>query len=340
MKNLLIAGLLLCLALVTAARAVALTVSGDEKLPAYTQAARPGTIMVTFLGTTTLLFDDGDTQILVDAFITRPSIANVALDKVQTAPSAVNEILKQTGATRVKGIFVTHAHYDHALDVAYLAHKTGARLYGSNSVLNIGRGGGLKGEQLVHLASGQGNRVGNFEVTPIPSKHSTPIRFINDDLGQQIRTPLTLPAPAKAFVEGRTYDLLIRNGGHSILVVASANFEAGALYNVHAETVFLSTAGLLTGGSDFRARYYDNTVGCARPSLVIPVHWDNFFKPLSKPLAAMPGADSTLNYLRGRLQQDHIRLGVMEGLQRVKLFDANTPIEPYAGPGANCLDYD
>ena len=39
-------------------------------------------------------------------------------------------------------MFIAHSHHDHALDVAYIAKRTGARVYGSDSTLNLARGEG------------------------------------------------------------------------------------------------------------------------------------------------------------------------------------------------------
>lgn len=137
-----------------------------------------------------------------------------------------------------------------------------------------------------------------------------------------------------------SYDLLIRHGGHTMLVVASANYEEGTLSPVRAEIVFLSIGAIGMRDTDFHARYYDNTVGCARPSLVIPVHWDSLFAPLTEELPAMLGVNTTLRYLRERLREDHVQLGAMQGLQKVKLFDENTRLEPSNISGLACEDYD
>src|SRR5262245_60869304 len=44
----------------------------------------PGEVKVTFLGTTTLLFDDGETQLMIDGFFSRPPMAKVALSPIET----------------------------------------------------------------------------------------------------------------------------------------------------------------------------------------------------------------------------------------------------------------
>jgi hypothetical protein len=51
----------------------------DLPVPAVASAANADTVTVTWLGVTTLLFDDGETQILIDGFFSRPSITDILL---------------------------------------------------------------------------------------------------------------------------------------------------------------------------------------------------------------------------------------------------------------------
>src|SRR6185436_8780616 len=101
-----------------------------------------------------------------------------------------------------------HSHYDHALDAAYIAKRTGAILYGSASTLNIGRGGGLKEEKLSLFQPHQLLQFGDFTVQVIPSKHS-PGNELKDD-GVVIDKPLTQPAKVKANSEGGPMIFILR----------------------------------------------------------------------------------------------------------------------------------
>ena len=48
-------------------------------------------VTVTWLGVTTLLFDDGDTQVLIDGFFSRPSLADIVFDmRVQSNAAHIN----------------------------------------------------------------------------------------------------------------------------------------------------------------------------------------------------------------------------------------------------------
>jgi hypothetical protein len=158
--------------------------------------------------------------------------------------------------------------------------------------------------------------------------------MFNDDLGQNITGPVRPPANRVAYAEGGSFDMLIRHGNHAILVKPSANFIEGALDNVQAEYLFLGTAGLGKQDQTFQNSFYDQTVAKVRPRLVIPIHWDNFFKPLSEHLTAPPKIVDNLaagfDFLIGRVSNapHPVQFGIIQGYQSVMLFDQAAPPAP------------
>ena len=103
---------------------------------------------ITYLGTTVLLFDDGKDQILFDAHVTRPSINKAFLHRLKTNEALVNHIIKLHHIDRLRAIFISHSHYDHILDASYFAKVCDADAYGSESALNVLRGGNVPEEKL------------------------------------------------------------------------------------------------------------------------------------------------------------------------------------------------
>jgi L-ascorbate metabolism protein UlaG (beta-lactamase superfamily) len=279
---------------------------------------KKGSIKVTFLGATTLLFDDGESQLMLDGFFTRPSLFRL-IKNIETDTKAVDAALKRAKVDRLKALFVAHSHYDHAFDVAYVIQKTNARLYGSSSTLNVGRGGDLKEDQMVLFEERKEFKVGQFSVTVLKSKHSPPIKGINDDLGQTIDKPLRQPASAKDYKEGGTFDFLIKHGGKAILV-NSSNYIQDARNDVRADVVFLSTGSLGDQTKEFQDVFYSQTIVKVRPKLVIPIHWDNFFMPLSDHLVGMDDLNASFDFLIDRLKTDKIEFGILQGYQSVTLF--------------------
>ena len=284
-------------------------------------------LTATFLGNSTLLIDDGTDQILIDGFLTRPGLLPVAAGRIRTHPPTVDAALHRAGATRIRALFVSHSHYDHALDAAYVIHRTkrlqqtGAILHGSGSTLNIGRGGDLAGSDMAPFQPRVPIRIGrHFTVTVIPSKHSDPIPGINSDLGQTIDKPLLQPARAKAYTEGGSYDFLIRHRGRSILVKASASYLPGALDRIKADVLFLGVTGLGSKAPAARDDFYRNTVQQVNARQVIPIHWDNFLCPLSEHLPILlPRDRDGLHYLQQRLTADGRHYQLLQGYQTITI---------------------
>ncbi len=286
-----------------------------------------GKIKVTYMGVATLLIDDGETQLLTDGFVSRPKLGKVAFGKIEVDTAKIRQTIQQLNINRLAAIFTAHSHYDHALDAPDFASLTGATLYGSLSTLNIGRGRHLAENQMQLFKPGKELHFGKFTVTILTSKHTPPFKLMgksNDDLGQEIKSPLHQPAKAEAFTEGGAYDVFIKHGSHSILVKASTNFIPHAFDTIQAEVMFLGIASLSKQGVAFRDSFYTENVLRPHPQLLVPIHWDNFFKPLSNHLKALPklagNLKEDLNYLIERTRQDNVALHLMQGYDSVILF--------------------
>ncbi|HEX7034122.1 MAG TPA: MBL fold metallo-hydrolase [Pseudomonadales bacterium] len=306
-------------------------------LPQSKDGPRGSEINVTFLGTSTLLFDDGETQILVDAFVTRPGVLAVAFGRLQSDNALIEHIVRRKGINRLKAVFITHSHYDHALDAVAIIKAVEAIgsastepviLWGSESTRQIGLGGGMAEDHVQIFRPGVRIPVGHFEVTALPSKHSPPT-FLFNDIGTVVEEPLSQPARFCEYSEGGTYDILIRHGKRSILVKPGANYVEDFLDGVEADILFLGIGRLGKQSAEFREAFYRHTVQAVEPKLVVPIHWDNFFKRLSGNLPpASRVSDSVpvaLDFLRRSLEGDGIRLGMVRGLQTTALFGDDVP---------------
>ena len=288
-----------------------------------TTAISAGAVRVTFFGTSSLLFDDGETQLLIDGYFSRPSLLNVLFGKLTSDTMLINNVLSKNKIDKLKAIFVVHSHFDHAIDAPYITKVTNSILYGSASLLNIGRGGGLSENQMALYEPGKEIQFGKFAVTILKSKHvSLPAKL--NDIGQEITQPLKQPAKMKDFKEGGSFDIVMKHEGHTILIKASCNYIENALDTIKADVVFLGVAGLINKDSSFQYNYYQQTVGKINPKMVIPIHWDNFFKPLNENLKPYPkymnNVEGAFNYLIKRTKADGIDFRLLQGNKHVLLF--------------------
>lgn len=247
-------------------------------------------VTVTFLGVASLLIDDGVTQVLTDGFFSRPGLLRVAFGRLAPDPGRICAGLERAGATRVRAVVPVHSHFDHALDSAAVATSTGARLVGGASTANLGRGGGVPEDRIDVVSDGDALTVGDFRLTFIASEHCAPDRFPGT-----IDAPVTPPARATAYKCGEAWSIVVgHTSGHRMLVQGSAGYVDGALANVDADVAYLGIGQLGKQSDEYIHRYWEQTVRAVGASEVVLIHWDDFFRPLDRPLRAVPYAGDDL----------------------------------------------
>lgn len=256
-------------------------------------AAEPGAPSVTWMGVATLLIDDGSSALLTDGYFSRPSLAKIATGKVAPSPARVDGCLARAKVSRMAAVIPVHTHIDHALDSALVADRTGARLVGGRSAANVGRGYGLAEDRIVVAVSGESIRLGAYDVTLIESHHCPPDRFPG-----VIHEPVIPPVKASAYRCGESWSTLVhhRSTGRRLLIQGSAGFVKGALAGHRADAVYLSVGQLGLQPRSYLVDYWTETVRAVGARRVILIHWDDFFRPLTKPLRALPYAGDDLDF--------------------------------------------
>lgn len=245
-------------------------------------------IKVTYFGTTMLLFDDGKDQVLFDAHVTRPSMIQYAKGaEVSTDISMCNRLIELHHINRLRAVFISHTHHDHVMDAPYIANACGARIYGSESAKNVAIGGNVPVENIEVFQHGSQFMIGDYKIHILKSLHSKPNK-LNDDLGIPITEPLVQPASLRSYTEGGSYDFYVEHGEKKILIRPSFNYIKGQLNEIRADVLFLGVAGLAKAEPDMEKTFFAETVEKTGARLVIPVHWDNFFLPLDRPIEGMP----------------------------------------------------
>lgn len=283
-------------------------------------AERDSPLSVTWLGVATLLVDDGTSALMTDGYFSRPALATVATRKVAPAPARVDGCLARANVSRLAAVIPVHTHIDHALDSALVADRTGARLVGGESAANVGRGYGLPAQRIVVAVSGTPMTLGAFEVTLIESRHCPPDRFPG-----KIADPVRPPVRASAYRCGESWSALIhhRPSGRRLLIQGSAGYVAGALDGMRADAVYLSVGQLGLQPRSYITEYWEQTVRAVGARRAIPIHWDDFFRPLSKPLRALPFAADDLNVSMRVLDELAARDGI--DLQMPTVFRREDP---------------
>lgn len=249
-------------------------------------------LSVTWAGVSTLLVDDGTSAVLTDGFFSRPALPTVVLRKLAPSLPRIEGCLARLGVDKLEAVLPVHSHFDHAMDSAVVAERTGARLVGGTSTAQVGIGGGLDPERTVTVTPGEAVSLGAYDVTLFESEHCPPDRFPGI-----ITEPVVPPVKVAAYKCGEAWSTLVhhRPSDRRLLIVGSAGAVPGALAGQRAEVVYLGIGQLGLQSEQYFESYWAETVRTVEARRVVLIHWDDFFRPLHKPLRALPFAGDDLD---------------------------------------------
>jgi L-ascorbate metabolism protein UlaG (beta-lactamase superfamily) len=259
----------------------------------HTIHGAPHCLRVQYLGTNSIHISDGITHLLIDPYFTRANVPKARLllcEQTMLAPEQeiIERTLREADITSLDAILMTHAHYDHALDIAQVSNTIAdwnggqhPTLVGSESIYQIGVGGGLPPESIetVNRFSPEGRRYafGGFEVTFIRNRHIH-VFGLGGVLDGSITGRLVPPMSLARYKEGITYAIYIRHSLGNILNLGSANFCPGAFDGLDVDYLVLGVAGLDVVHLDnlYRRDLYRAVVEATSPERVLFSHWDDF----------------------------------------------------------------
>jgi L-ascorbate metabolism protein UlaG (beta-lactamase superfamily) len=210
----------------------------------------------------------GGRTLLVDPFFTRPSIPRLLFHRLSSCEKRVAGALQ--GGDYV---LITHSHYDHLMDVPIVHKMTGCAVYGSPNSLGLLRLFGLPEQVLGELHNGAQLALDPFEVDVLPGDHLRILGHIPiaGDLRRGLKPPLRvtdyrLDVCHNFLIVAQELRLLLWNGP----------WVEGAL-----------SADVLLVQPYFDTAMYQRLLNLVDPRYVIPIHWDDFTRPLSRPRRPM-----------------------------------------------------
>lgn len=213
-----------------------------------------------------------DYTLLIDPFFTRPGKAAVLAGARVRSDTALAERF----APRADAVLVTHPHYDHMLDVPGILQRTGVKAYGSPNVCTLLAMQAVPDPQVNCIHPGDRLSLGPFEIEVYPAWH-TPIplaRWFNGSLPRQPvisrdGPALLRPRPLRLsdYRMDVSYSFRIQVEGKTLLV---------GNHPVPADLLFIAPYQ--------PAQVLEPTLRGVQPRYVVPIHWDDFMRPLSRPL--------------------------------------------------------
>ncbi|MBK8251305.1 MAG: MBL fold metallo-hydrolase [Polyangiaceae bacterium] len=252
-------------------------------LPSVLGTSAPqNAVTIRWLGTAGFEISAADTILLIDPYISRASFADCLLHPLE---SDLFEITRRT--PRADAIFVGHTHFDHALDVPMIAKRTGAKVFGGTSAMNLCRGSLIAESKLINVERETGQApyetdIGPFHIRFAPSAHS---RFA---LGRvpfpgEIMDCDHVPMRTEKYRCGSVFRIEITVFGKTIVHLGSAELVERASPPNNIDLLLLCVAGWQSS-----ERFPERVARALNPANVLLSHWDNFFKPLDQPAVMLP----------------------------------------------------
>ena len=252
-------------------------------------------VKVTWLGSTTLLFDDDETQILIDGFVSRPGVLDIVFRRpIESDAATINYVLDEFRVRRLAAIIPVHSHYDHAMDIGAIANRSSAAVVGTESTANIARGAGVPDEQIILVTNGDTLEFGKFTVTFITSRHVP--NGVGDGhlIAGFMSEPLEQPADFTEWREGGSWSILISHPLGTTLVQGSAGFIDEALADTQADVVMMSVAGLTSQGRKYTRDYWHQIVEPTGATRVFVLHYDDFTQPFGQTILFPTSIDNVV----------------------------------------------
>ena len=208
-------------------------------------------------------------QILViDPFVTRPPFRRMWFGRIRSASALAS-------ATVPHGDFVlvTHAHWDHIMDVPAIIKQTRATAYGSTNTCRILTILGVPEEHFHEIKVGDQLTLGMFQVTILQAEHGLVLGrpFATGSLAPNLHPPLRM----RDYRMDTCFSFLIEVDGFRFLDWSSEQVHLAPL----ADVLFVKPLQ--------KPAYYETLLGVVQPRVVIPIHWDDFMRPLSQPIRPM-----------------------------------------------------
>jgi L-ascorbate metabolism protein UlaG (beta-lactamase superfamily) len=175
--------------------------------------------------------------------------------------------------------FLTHSHWDHLLDVPLDVAQTGAKVYGSETTLNICRARGVPEEKLARI--GHDTRLSlapGVTVRGIRSKHKEPV----GSPGFYTQVPAALTERSH-YLCGDVFAFLFDISGLRLLNVGSSNLDVPAIKGTACDLFFCGVSNYFTCPG-FPQLFHDNIAF----KTLVPTHHDDFART---ELASFEAAD-------------------------------------------------
>ena len=241
-------------------------------------------ISLTHFGAAGWSITDGHTTVLLDPYLSRirfkgrkygPHDATEVPGDVRPIVNmnetpTIDTTIVEARIPHADYILLSHSHFNHCMDVPYIAKNTGAIVIGTESTASVAQNGGVPEEQTIVVKGGEDLEFPELSLKAIPSLHSPLSCKLYRDFGT---IPLQdKPLTLDEYVEGGTLAYLLRFASREILLFGSMNYIEREMHGLRPDIAVIASAPPRLDIHDYTGRLL-RAIG--KPSIVIATHWDD-----------------------------------------------------------------
>jgi L-ascorbate metabolism protein UlaG (beta-lactamase superfamily) len=235
----------------------------------------PAGLQIEWLGVSGYRMTFEGTSIFIDPYVSRvPLRALLLRRKVTPDPAMIDRFIHTN--SEVAGVLVGHTHFDHAIDAPEIARRANCKTYGSASLAHLMGLYGMR-DQSIEVKPFEPYELGPFVVRFIPSVHSKLILGRKIPMDGEFTCDHVHDLTPGAYRCGQVWGIRIDVAGVSFYHQGSADLIDDAIPE---GTVDYFLAGV--AGRSVTPRYWERILPKLDPRVVVPTHYDNFFKPLGE----------------------------------------------------------
>jgi L-ascorbate metabolism protein UlaG (beta-lactamase superfamily) len=233
-------------------------------------------IRITYLGVNGYQFETGGRALLVDPYFSRVSLWSVAFNRpLEPNPQRIVDGLSHM-AHRADAVLVTHAHFDHLLDVAAVMQGTGAQLYSGPSAVNLAQSVGVARKRCHAIKPGDVRVIGPWTIRAFAAQHDRVIGSSPPFPGTRA-TPGKPPVRPSDWILGEPLAFVVEAAGKRIYIDSGG--QPTQLPPENVGPVDLAILGVALRDSRDR---FASAVRRLQPRYILPSHQDDFFVPASR----------------------------------------------------------